>query len=137
MAKKQVTKTKTKIAYGKRLFAELTNKQAGRDFSIMHLILDNMYKDLSSEVFEDKKLATDTFIKIMPYVLPRESNGSAFNLQINNNNGGKVKPEQIAKSLDEFMSDRVAEIMDVKNRVEAKGKIRLKEIGIVEDKEDE
>jgi len=137
MAKKQITKTQEKINYSKRLFKELTNKQVGQSFSTMHKLLDTINKDMDSTVFEDRKLAMDSAFKILPYIMPRESNGSQFNLQINNNNGGKVKPEQIAKSLDDFMSDRVKEIIDVKTRVEEKGKIRLKEIGVVEDKEDE
>lgn len=135
--KKRVAKTSVKIAYGKKLFAQITNQQVGRDFSIMDKVLNNVYKGLDSALFEEKKLATDTLIKLLPFVLPREANGSQLNLQINNNGTQKTTTETVIHTLSEFVKIRMDEVIEVKERAINKNAIELKEIEVIEPTEDE
>jgi len=132
MAKnKQISRTQEKINYTKRLFKEFTNKQVGQSFSTMHKILANINSDLDSPNFEDKKLATDAAFKLMTYILPRESNGSQMNVQINNNNleGGTDK---VIMTISEFLTTQAAAIVKVKERTETKNQIRMKQIKTIE-----
>jgi len=135
MAKGQVTTTKKKQEMARKLFAQIFIKQTGNNDSTMNKLLKNIYTDLDSTVFEEKKLATDTMIKIMPYVMPRESNGSQMNVQINNNTGGVASPENVTQTIDKYLMTRINAINQVKGRADAKHKIQLREIGIVKEKD--
>lgn len=134
--KKQIRDTAKKIEESKRMFAKIFNAQTGNKISTMNKLLENIHEDLDSTVFEDKKLATDTLIKILPYVMPRESNGSQMNVQINNNNGGGVdSPENVIQTIDKFLVSRLKVAEEVKERADKKNKLNLREIGTVKQKD--
>jgi len=134
MAKGQVTVTKKKQQASRRMFALIFEKQAGSSDSTMHKFMTNINKDLDSAVFEDKKLASDMLIKVLQYIMPRESNGNQFNMQINNNAPG-VNPESVVQTVDKFLAGRMKAISEVEERTAVKNNVRLREIGVVKEKD--
>jgi len=120
-----------------KLFARLKNGKVPGNSS-MDKMMNNIERDLDSTDFDLKKLATDSLFKILPYVLPRESSGNSFQVQINNkiSGNGKSTTETTIIGLKDFAAQRLKQIRDVEDRREDKKQIRLKEIGIIENKDE-
>lgn len=136
--RKQITPSQKKAQYSKKLFARLTNAAPGEKTSIMDKLIRNIDRDLESLDPEVLKVATDGVFKLLPYVMPRESNGSGVNVQINNTANGKNGTTQtIVLGFAEFSQKRLAQIADVekRRRIKLNEDIELKEIGVINKKD--
>ncbi len=136
MPKNGLSKSHKKAAQTRKMFATVFNKQAGNSISTMDKLLKNIHADLDAPDFESKKLATDTMMKMLPYLLPRESNGNQMNVQINNSGGGEGGTSGVIDTIDKFLTKRIETIEEVKKRTSDKNKIQLRQVGVVNKKDD-
>ena len=115
-----------KAKMSKKWTARLSNSK------IMEKVFKNIEKDIDSDEIDHKKLATDQLFKILPYLMPRESSGSAL-VQINNNNliTGKGA-DKVLQTLDKYLDERVKKTMKLQQRNDdAIPAIPLKEVKTV------
>ena len=111
----KVNPTKKKAELSRKLFAQLSKKQAGHEYSIVDKVLNNIHTGLDSIEVDERKLATTTFLKLFEHIMPKESSPL---VSINNNKlafNGKSADEVLMK-LGEFMADRQSKIEAIESR---------------------
>jgi len=111
----KVNPTKKKAELSRKLFAQLSKKQAGHEYSIVDKVLNNIHTGLDSIEVDERKLATTTFLKLFEHIMPKESSPL---VNINNNKlafNGKSADEVLMK-LGEFMADRQSKIEAIESR---------------------
>jgi len=79
----KISPSRIKARFSKKLLARLHNGK------LMEKLFVNVEKALDSDELEERKYGSDTILKLLPYILPRESNGSPL-VNITNNMGGKA-----------------------------------------------
>jgi len=111
----KVNPTKKKAELSRKLFAQLSKKQAGYEYSIVDKVLNNIHTGLDSIEVDERKLATTTFLKLFEHIMPKESSPL---VSINNNKlafNGKSADEVLMK-LGDFMADRQSKIEAIESR---------------------
>lgn len=111
----KVNPTKKKAELSRKLFAQLSKKQAGHEYSIVDKVLNNIHTGLDSIEVDERKLATTTFLKLFEHIMPKESSPL---VSINNNKlafNGKSADDVLMK-LGEFMADRQSKIEAIESR---------------------
>jgi hypothetical protein len=111
----KVNPTKKKAELSRKLFAQLSKKQAGYEYSIVDKVLNNIHTGLDSIEVDERKLATTTFLKLFDHIMPKESSPL---VSINNNKlafNGKSADEVLMK-LGDFMADRQSKIEAIELR---------------------
>ncbi len=111
----KVNPTKKKAELSRKLFAQLSKKQAGHEYSIVDKVLNNIHTGLDSIEVDERKLATTTFLKLFEHIMPKESSPL---VSINNNKlafNGKSADDVLMK-LGEFMADRQSKIEAIEDR---------------------
>jgi len=111
----KVNPTKKKAELSRKLFAQLSKKQAGYEYSIVDKVLNNIHTGLDSIEVDERKLATTTFLKLFEHIMPKESSPL---VNINNNKlafNGKSADDVLMK-LGEFMANRQSKIEAIESR---------------------
>ena len=111
----KVNPTKKKAELSRKLFAQLSKRQAGHEYSIVDKVLNNIHTGLDSIEVDERKLATTTFLKLFEHIMPKESSPL---VSINNNKldfNGKSADDVLMK-LGEFMADRQSKIEAIEDR---------------------
>ena len=111
----KVNPTKKKAELSRKLFAQLSKKQAGHEYSIVDKVLNNIHTGLDSIEVDERKLATTTFLKLFEHIMPKESSPL---VNINNNKlafNGKSADEVLMK-IGDFMADRQSKIEAIESR---------------------
>jgi len=107
--------TKKKQELSRKLFAQLTKKQAGAPCSVIDQVLKSATLDLDSEDIACRKHGTTVILKLFDHVMPKES---APLVNINNNklsfNGKSVN--DVLMKLGDFMADRQSKIEAIESR---------------------
>jgi hypothetical protein len=107
--------TKKKQELSRKLFAQLTKKQAGAPCSVIDQVLKSATLDLDSEDIACRKHGTTVILKLFDHIMPKET-GPLVN--INNNKlafNGKSADDVLMK-LGEFMADRQSKIEAIESR---------------------
>jgi len=129
MAKTSPSEKKAKLS--RKWFARLANSD------IMEKNFKSIEKYIDSSDFEMQKLASDKLFKILPYIMPRESNGSASLININNGTQINGKgAEKILISLETYMKKRDSQVLALQKRNEEliQSTVQMKPIKLVEKK---
>ena len=111
----KVNPTKKKAELSRKLFAQLSKKQAGYEYSIVDKVLNNIHTGLDSIEVDERKLATTTFLKLFDHIMPKET---APLVNINNNKlafNGKSADDVLMK-LGDFMDERTKRIKALEDR---------------------
>ena len=111
----KINPTKKKAELSRKLFAQLSKKQAGHEYSIVDKVLNNIHTGLDSIEVDERKLATTTFLKLFEHIMPKESSPL---VNINNNKlafNGKSADEVLMK-IGDFMADRQSKIEAIESR---------------------
>ena len=107
--------TKKKQELSRKLFAQLTKKQAGAPCSVIDQVLKSATLDLDSEDIACRKHGTTVILKLFDHVMPKESSPL---VSINNNklafNGKSVN--DVLMKLGDFMADRQSKIEAIESR---------------------
>lgn len=122
----QVSPSQKKAAFSRKVFAKI------RSSATFDKLLKNIEHNIDSIDLDQKKLATDQLFKVLPYLLPRESSGSAL-VQINNNTliNGKGA-DKVLQTLDKYLDERVKKTLKLQQRNDdAVPQIPLKEVKTV------
>ena len=107
--------TKKKQELSRKLFAQLTKKQAGAPCSVIDQVLKSATLDLDSDDIACRKHGTTVILKLFDHVMPKET-GPLVN--INNNKlafNGKSADEVLMK-LGDFMNERTKRIKALEDR---------------------
>ncbi len=107
--------TKKKQELSRKLFAQLTKKQAGAPCSVIDQVLKSATLDLDSEDIACRKHGTTVILKLFDHVMPKESSPL---VSINNNKlafNGKSADDVLMK-LGDFMADRQTRIKQLEDR---------------------
>lgn len=126
-----VTSTKKKQALSRKWFARLANS------TIMEQTFKSIEDNMDSPDFDKAKLASDKLFKILPYIMPRESNGTGALVNINNGTQINGKgAEKVLISLQSYMEKRDSQILALQKRNAElqQNTVPLKQVQLVERK---
>ncbi len=99
----------------RKLLAQITKKQPGKGAALIDKLLNNAHADLDSSEADERKTGSQTVLKLLDRVMPKET-GPLVN--INNNKlafNGKSADEVLMK-LGDFMDERTKRIKALEDR---------------------
>jgi len=110
------TNTSSKRALATRkLLAQITKKQPGKGAALIDKLLNNAHADLDSPEADERKTGSQTVLKLLDRVMPKET---APLVNINNNKlafNGKSADDVLMK-LGDFMDERTKRIKALEDR---------------------
>jgi hypothetical protein len=99
----------------RKLLAQITKKQPGKGAALIDKLLNNAHADLDSSEADERKTGSQTVLKLLDRVMPKET-GPLVN--INNNKlafNGKSADDVLMK-LGDFMDERTKRIKALEDR---------------------
>ncbi len=99
----------------RKLLAQITKKQPGKGAALIDKLLNNAHADLDSSEADERKTGSQTVLKLLDRVMPKET---APLVNINNNKlafNGKSADEVLMK-LGDFMDERTKRIKALEDR---------------------
>ena len=99
----------------RKLLAQITKKQPGKGAALIDKLLNNAHADLDSSEADERKTGSQTVLKLLDRVMPKET---APLVNINNNKlafNGKSADDVLMK-LGDFMEERTKRIKALEDR---------------------
>lgn len=113
-----------KEKYNRKIWAMLTNKQAGKSMAVIEKVFKNLHEDLDSDNDFRRNNASNLALKIYTHLAPKQSGPLVQinnNTQINNSKGGDV-----ILGLKEFLIERSKKTEAIEQR-EDNRKLEIKQ----------